>query len=216
MPRANPYRVAIEETLPQLGELDLERLQALASECTVCPIHEKATQLVFGEGPKDARIAFVGEQPGDQEDKQGRPFVGPAGKLFASVLDEIGVEREATYITNVVKHFKWEPRGKRRLHSKPSAREVGGCQAWLEAELKLLEPELLVCLGSTAAKALFGKDFKVSERRGELLTDTPWAPYAMATLHPSALLRLPDKQLFVEAKARFAENLKKAIAALAC
>jgi len=170
----------------------LERLREAAAGCKACPLWETATQTVFGEGAADADLAFVGEQPGDREDLEGRPFVGPAGKLFDEALLEAEIDRSRVYVTNVVKHFKWKPQGKRRIHQKPNWREIAACRPWLEAELAVLKPRVLVCLGATAAQALFGRDFRVSRERGELV-DSPLAPNAIATVHPSSILRAEDR-----------------------
>jgi DNA polymerase len=151
---------------------------------------------------------FVGEQPGDSEDIAGRPFVGPAGKLLDQVLEEVGIDRSQVYVTNVVKHFKWIPAGKRRLHAKPNAREVSACRPWLEAEIASVKPKVLVCLGATAAQALLGRNFRVSRQRGELIS-SPLAPYAIATVHPSSLLRAPDEETRRLEKERFVEYLRK-------
>src|SRR5467141_1881726 len=169
------------------GELKLEKLRAAAASCTACPLYKTGTQTVFGEGLDTARAVFVGEQPGDAEDKAGRPFVGPAGKLLDRALEEAGIDRSAVYVTNVVKHFKWEPRGKRRIHSKPNAAEIGACRPWLDTEIALVKPRALVCLGATAAQALLGKTFKVSRQRGEFI-ESSLAPLVSATVHPSSIL----------------------------
>jgi uracil-DNA glycosylase len=170
----------------------LERLREAAAGCKACALWEAATQTVFGEGAADADLAFVGEQPGDREDLEGRPFVGPAGKLFDEALLEAEIDRSRVYVTNVVKHFKWKPQGKRRIHQKPNWREIAACRPWLDAELAVLKPRVLVCLGATAAQALFGRDFRVSRQRGELV-DSPLAPKAIATVHPSSILRAEDR-----------------------
>jgi uracil-DNA glycosylase family protein len=151
---------------------------------------------------------FVGEQPGDQEDQQGRPFVGPAGKLLDSALEEAGIGREKTYITNAVKHFKWELRGKRRIHKKPSGSEIAACRPWLDAEIATLQPEVIVCLGATAAQALLGRDFRVTQHRGELMKSS-LAPFIMATVHPSSILRAPDEETRRAEMKRFIDDLKK-------
>jgi len=151
---------------------------------------------------------FVGEQPGDSEDIAGRPFVGPAGKLLDQVLEEVGIDRSQVYVTNVVKHFKWIPAGKRRLHAKPNAREISACRPWLEAEIASVKPKVLVCLGATAAQALLGRNFRVSRQRGELIS-SPLAPYAIATVHPSSLLRAPDEETRRQETERFVEDLRK-------
>jgi DNA polymerase len=169
----------------------LKRLRADAKRCQACPLWENATQTVFGAGDGHAPVMLVGEQPGDEEDRQGLPFVGPAGRLLDRALEAAKIDRAHVYITNAVKHFKWEPRGKRRLHKTPAQREIEACHQWLEGEIRAIKPKVIVCLGATAAKALFGPDFKVSTMRGRLI-ETPHAPRAFATFHPSALLRLRD------------------------
>jgi uracil-DNA glycosylase family protein len=171
----------------------LPKLRAAAAGCTACPLYRTGTQTVFGEGLAAARAVFVGEQPGDSEDKIGRPFVGPAGKLLDRALEEAGIDRKLVYVTNVVKHFKWTARGKRRLHEKPNAREIAACRPWLEAELAVIHPEVLVCLGATAAQALLGRSFKVTRMRGEILQHEA-ARSVMATVHPSSILRAPDDE----------------------
>jgi DNA polymerase len=167
---------------------DLPALRRAAAKCEGCPLFAHATQTVFGEGPAASRAVFVGEQPGDAEDRAGQPFVGPAGKLFDEMLAAAGIDRRAIYVTNAVKHFKWKPQGKRRLHARPSSREIMACRPWLEAELAALEPDLLICLGATAAQALFGRTFKLTQRRGVPFA-SDWARWTLATWHPSAVLR---------------------------
>jgi DNA polymerase len=189
---------------------ELPTLKRAARGCQGCDLYLHATQTVFGEGPPAARLMLVGETPGDQEDLAGRPFVGPAGRLLDQALVEAGVEREKVYVTNVVKHFKWTPSGNRRLHAKPSSREIGACRAWLEAELQVVHPEMIVCLGATAAQALLGKQFRITRQRGQILP-SEWAPRTMATYHPSALLRAPDKQQRADMYAQFVADLKTAI-----
>lgn len=180
-PSARPF-------VPATANLDELREAALA--CRGCDLYRDATQTVFGEGPPDARLVFVGEQPGDQEDRRGRPFVGPAGEVFDRALAEAELDRQRVYVTNAVKHFKFViQRGGRRIHQTPRQIEIGACRPWLEAELSVIRPELLVCLGATASKALLGPDFRLMKQRGEFLRGTPWAPRVMATLHPSAVLR---------------------------
>jgi uracil-DNA glycosylase len=176
--------------LPERPTLD--RLREAAAGCRGCHLWERATQTVFGEGAASAGVMVVGEQPGDQEDVAGKPFVGPAGRLLDQALEEAGIDRRQAFVTNVVKHFKWEPRGKRRIHQKPNWGEMAACRPWLEAELEVVEPDVLVCLGATAAQALIGRDFRVSRRRGELV-DSPLARYVLATVHPSSILRQRDK-----------------------
>jgi uracil-DNA glycosylase len=166
----------------------LPSLRRAAASCKGCPLHELGTQTVFGNGPTSAPLMLVGEQPGNDEDQQGEPFVGPAGQLLDRALAQAGITREQAYVTNVVKHFKWVARGKRRLHQKPTAREIGACLPWLESELALIRPKILVCLGATAAQALLGKDFRVTESRGRLL-ESHLAPMVIATVHPSSILR---------------------------
>ena len=172
----------------------LPTLKAAASGCTACPIHQLGGATVFGVGDGHSPLMLVGEQPGDQEDKQGLPFVGPSGRLLDQALESAGIVRSAAYVTNVVKHFKWEPRGKRRIHSKPSASEIQACKPWLEHEIELIKPKVVVALGSTAAMALFGKDFRVTKSRGEPVP-TKLAPHGLATIHPSAILREVDENL---------------------
>ena len=180
-----------------------------AKGCRACHLYEHATQTVFGAGPADARIVMVGEQPGDQEDLQGQPFVGPAGKLLDKAMDEAGMDRSLVYLTNAVKHFKFEPRGKRRLHKKPNAAEIDACFPWLEAELELIKPEVVVCLGATAAQALLGRAFRLTQHRGEFLAH-PRTKSVLATLHPSALLRMPEPERRHEEYKLFVNDLKLA------
>jgi DNA polymerase len=175
------------------ARLTLPRLRLAASRCTACDLYKTGTQTVFGEGLETARAIFVGEQPGDIEDRVGRPFVGPAGKLLDRALEEAGIDRKLVYVTNVVKHFKWTARGKLRLHEKPNAREIAACRPWLEAELEVIKPQVLVCLGATAAQALLGKSFRVTKMRGEILS-SDLAEKVMATVHPSSILRAPDDE----------------------
>lgn len=183
-------------------------LREAAAECTACPLYRNATQTVFGEGPEGAVAMLVGEQPGDAEDVAGHPFVGPAGKLLDRCLAEAGIDRSRTYVTNTVKHFKWVPRGTRRIHSKPSAVEIEACFPWLEAEIAAVGPRIIVALGATAAQALFGKAFRVTRDRGRLVPSN-LAPYALATVHPSALLRAPDEETRHREIRRFIDDLRK-------
>jgi uracil-DNA glycosylase family protein len=169
---------------------DIEDLRIAAKSCLGCPLWTTATQTVFGEGPADAKIMLIGEQPGDQEDRQGRPFVGPAGRLLDQALRELGIERTEIYVTNAVKHFKWTPSGPRRLHAKPGRREIIACRPWLDAEIEALKPDRIGLLGATAAQSLLGAGFKVTESRGQVLTDTGFARIVVATIHPSAILRM--------------------------
>jgi DNA polymerase len=200
MTRSGKDREAPKDATPFLPErLSLPALREAASECEGCDLYLAATQTVFGEGPKSARVVFVGEQPGDSEDREGRPFVGPAGKLFDRALAQAGIERRTTYVTNAVKHFSFEPRGKARLHKKPRVGEVRACAPWLRAELKVIQPDVLVLLGATAAQAVFGPSFRISRERG-VVKSGEQAKSIIATIHPSAVLRAPDdearKELF--------------------
>jgi DNA polymerase len=187
--------------------LSLLGLREAASGCQACPLWKTGTQTVFGEGLKRAEAMFVGEQPGDREDREGRPFVGPAGRLLDEAFEEAEIDRSLAYVTNVVKHFKWKPKGKRRIHAKPSWSEIAACRPWLEAELAVVRPRVLVCLGATAAQALLGRDFRVTQRRGELV-DTDLAPTATATVHPSAILRAPDDESRRAEFAAFVDDLR--------
>jgi uracil-DNA glycosylase family protein len=184
----------------------------VAKACTACHLYKHATQTVFGEGPKGAKLMLLGEQPGDQEDVAGEPFVGPAGKMLDRALEEAGIKRAEVYVTNTVKHFKWEPRGKRRLHKKPNSREIAACRPWLEAELRLVRPGLLVCLGATAAQAIFGPAFRVTRDRGKLL-ESELAPKVLATVHPSSLLRQPDEESREREYKLFVADLRAALKA---
>ena len=181
---AEPF-VPERKTLPALREA--------VQSCRGCDLYRNATQAVFGEGARDAEVLFVGEQPGDKEDLAGKPFVGPAGQLLDQALEEAGIDRSQTYVTNAVKHFKWQARGKRRIHQKPSWSEAAACRPWLEAELDVVRPSVIVCLGATAAQSLLGPDFRVTRHRGELL-DSDLAEHVTATIHPSAILRRQDEE----------------------
>ncbi len=172
---------------------DLAELAAAAARCTACPLYANATQTVWGDGPRDATIVLVGEQPGDDEDRAGRPFVGPAGRLLDRALADAGIPRAQCWVTNAVKHFKWTPRGKRRIHERPNAREVAACRPWLESELGSLRPTVLVCLGATATAAVFGTSARVMRDRGKTLS-SPFAERTLVTVHPSAILRAPDEE----------------------
>ena len=185
-------------------------LQTAARTCKACDLWRNATQTVFGEGAAQARVMFVGEQPGDSEDKAGHPFVGPAGKLLDEVLVEVGIDRSEVYLTNVVKHFKWAAaeRGKRRIHKKPRHSEIEACRPWLDAELQVVRPEVLVCLGASAAQTLLGKDFRVTRDRGTLIK-SELALYVMATAHPSSILRAPDSEAREQQRREFARDLRK-------
>lgn len=190
----------------------LATIRKAAKHCTACHLYKKATQTVFGEGPTKARIVLVGEQPGDYEDVAGKPFVGPAGKIMDRALEEAGIDREKVYVTNAVKHFKWEPRGKRRIHQKPNAREVAACRPWLEAELRIVRPKLVIALGATAGQAIFGPTFRVTRERGKLLS-SELAPKVVATVHPSSLLRQPDEESRLREYKHFVSDLRVALKA---
>jgi uracil-DNA glycosylase family protein len=192
-PASHTESVATETAAPLVPPRpSLRTLKEAAAGCTACPLHETGTQTVFGEGLVRAEILFVGEQPGDREDRDGRPFVGPAGRLLDQALDEVGIDRRLAYVTNVVKHFKWTPRGKRRIHAKPSWSEIAACRPWLDAEIEVVRPRVIVCLGATAAQALLGRDFRVTRQRGEVV-DSGYGIPAIATVHPSSILRAEDE-----------------------
>ena len=188
--RSNDEEFARPAAPPNTSKLSA--LRDAARACTACHLYKSATQTVFGEGPKRASIMLVGEQPGDYEDLVGKPFVGPAGQIMNRALEEAGIARQEVYVTNAVKHFKWEPRGKRRIHQKPNAREIAACRPWLEAELRIVKPKLVVLLGATAAQTIFGSSFRVTRERGKVLS-SKFAPKIVATVHPSSLLRQPDE-----------------------
>ena len=187
---------------------NLKKLQQASKGCKNCDLWERGTQTVFGEGEPSSKVMFIGEQPGNDEDLQGRPFVGPAGRLLDKLLVEAGVDRTKVYVTNAVKHFKWEPRGKRRIHKKPNSMEVTACRPWLEAEIASVHPKVIICLGATAAQALLGRDFRVTQHRGELL-ESSLAPHVMATVHPSSILRAPDEETRHEEMRRFVQDMRK-------
>lgn len=186
----------------------LNTAREASKECRGCDLWKRGTQTVFGEGRRTARVAFVGEQPGDQEDLTGKPFVGPAGRLLDNALEQAGIDRRDVYVTNVVKHFKWEPRGKRRIHQKPNAAEIQACRPWLDVELALVKPQLVVCLGATAAQALLGKSFKVTQHRGEIIQGVIDAAIT-ATVHPSSILRAPDDESRHREMERFVDDLTR-------
>ena len=190
----------------------LATLKSAAKACTACHLYKHATQTVFGEGPKGSTLMLLGEQPGDQEDLAGKPFVGPAGKILDRALEEAGIDRAKVYVTNTVKHFKWEPRGKRRIHKKPNSREIAACRPWLEAELRVVRPDLLVCMGATAAQAVFGPSFRVTRERGKVL-ESDLASKVVATVHPSSLLRQPDEESREREYKLFVADLRTAIKA---
>jgi len=192
------------------GRPTLVSVRDAARDCRACDLWKLGTQTVFGEGARRAAIMLVGEQPGDQEDLSGHPFVGPAGRMLDRALEEAGIDRSTVYVTNVVKHFKWEPRGKRRLHKKPNAAEITACRPWLETEIQLVRPRALVCLGATAAQALLGASFKVTAHRGEFI-ESQLAPLVLATVHPSSLLRAPDDETRRRETERFIEDLRTVV-----
>src|SRR6185312_2910108 len=194
-----------KRTLPSLREA--------ATVCKGCDLWKSGTQTVFGEGNPRARVFMVGEQPGDKEDIQGRPFVGPAGAVLDKALQAAGIDRDDVYVTNIVKHFKWEQRGKRRIHKKPSALEISACRPWLDAEIEVARPEVVVLLGASAAQGLLGRDFRVSQQRGQWVR-SGIAPVVMATVHPSSILRAPDDESRHEEMRKFVADLKKVAARL--
>ena len=206
--------VSVTQLIP--GKLTLSALRQAAAHCRGCDLYLKATQTVFGEGPESARVMLVGEQPGDREDLAGKPFVGPAGRVLDEALAEAGVDRKDVYVSNVVKHFRWEgaARGKRRIHKKPRAWEIQACRPWLDAELAVVQPEVLVCLGASAAQALLGRNFSVTRQRGEFLKSS-LAPNVMATVHPSSILRAPDSESRHAEMKKFIADLKKVARVLA-
>jgi uracil-DNA glycosylase family protein len=195
------------------GPADLDALRAASAHCRGCHLYEDATQTVFGEGAEQAEVVLVGEQPGDREDREGEPFVGPAGRLLDRGLDEAGIDRNLAYVTNVVKHFKWRPAGKRRIHQKPDAQEVAACRPWLDAELAVLHPRIVVCLGATAAQALLGRSFRVTQQRGRLV-EWDREPLALATVHPSSILRAPDDETRAREFDAFVSDLRVAASVL--
>jgi DNA polymerase len=206
MPRSRDDEAAGRALPPATSSL--ATLRTAAADCKACELWKRGTQTVFGAGPKKARVMLVGEQPGDEEDLQGAPFVGPAGQLLDRALGEAGIDRAAVYVTNAVKHFKWTPRGKRRIHEKPRDQEVDACLPWLEAEIAAVRPALVVCLGATAARALLGKSFRVTRAHGEIVT-RPAGPALMGTFHPSAVLRAPDSDARRAAMATLVADLAK-------
>ncbi|HET7746583.1 MAG TPA: UdgX family uracil-DNA binding protein [Vicinamibacteria bacterium] len=210
MPRAAVLETAAPLVPPRPT---LATLRAASAGCRACHLWKRGTQTVFGEGAKRSRVMFVGEQPGNDEDQAGRPFVGPAGRLLDKALAEAGIDRDFAYVTNVVKHFKWEPRGKRRIHAKPDRLEITACRPWLDAEIAVVRPEVLVCLGATAAQALLGPKFRVTRERGQFV-ESPLAPRVTATVHPSSILRAPDDETRRAETLRFVENLRVVASAL--
>jgi uracil-DNA glycosylase family protein len=212
-PRPETHTPTTPRPSTRTGKNSIAALRADAANCRACPLYKNATQTVFGEGRQTARIVFVGEQPGDREDLAGKPFVGPAGQLLDRALQQAGVDRAATYVTNAVKHFKFEPRGKRRIHKKPNEQEISACHQWLDRELHSIEPELIVALGATAARAVFGKATAIGKNRGHVISKPPLgtdiAADVLVTVHPSYLLRVPDEDREA-AFAQFVDDLKLA------
>jgi DNA polymerase len=202
-----PLKTSAEEFLPP--RLNLKALREAAEHCRGCDLYKNATQTVFGEGPRRASMIMLGEMPGDEEDKQGHPFVGPAGRLLDDAIDEAGLARDEVYITNAVKHFRWEPRGNRRLHKKPSARQIVACKPWLHAEILVVEPAIIVCLGATAAQTMLGRDFRITKHRGKFFKNKH-AAWLMATYHPSAILRAPEREDRHRMRSEFVEDLRHA------
>ena len=200
-----------ENLIPE--QLTLPGLQKAAADCKACDLWENATQTVFGAGKRSAKVLFIGEQPGNDEDLQGKPFVGPAGRLLDQALEQAAIDRSQTYVTNVVKHFKWEPRGKRRIHKKPNSAEIQACRPWLEAEIATVKPKIIVCLGATAAQTLLGKGFRVTQQRGQLIPSS-LANAIIATVHPSSILRAPDERSRHLEMNLFIDDLKVVAAAL--
>jgi DNA polymerase len=202
MPRTEP---SAAEFIPE--HATPRALRESVQKCRGCDLYARATQAVFGEGPNSAEIVLIGEQPGDEEDRQGHPFVGPSGKLLDRALVDAGIDRSSLYVTNAVKHFKFEERGKRRLHKKPSGVEIRACQPWLEAEINLIQPRI-VCLGATAAQTIFGSTYRLTKERGQFVQNS-WAPHVTSTVHPSAILRAPDEEQRHVEYERFVDDLKK-------
>lgn len=192
--------------------VSLTKLRKAAAGCTACPLYRNATKTVFGEGAAHAKVVFVGEQPGDQEDVTGKPFVGPAGQLLNRALEDAGIDRGETYVTNAVKHFKWVPRGKRRLHEKPNRMEIAACKPWLMAEMEAIRPEILVCLGATAAQTILGPAVRVLRDRGQF-RESEFSEQTFVTVHPSSLLRAPDEKSREQAYRDFVGDLRKVAAA---
>ncbi len=206
MERTRSESESARDFLPQ--KLTTESLREAAADCKGCDLYKNATQTVFGEGPSHAEVVFIGEQPGDQEDRQGLPFVGPAGRMLDKALADAGISRDQVYVTNAVKHFKWIWRGKRRLHQKPSIREVAACKPWLEAEIQALRPNMVVCMGATAAQSYFGKPVLITKERGKFIPSETGRPVAFVTIHPSAIYRHHEKPEQEEEYRRFAAEMK--------
>lgn len=207
-----PAKTSAADFLPE--KITLPSLREAAAGCRGCELYKRGTQTVFGEGAKKSPVMLVGEAPGDREDLAGKPFVGPAGRLLDEALLAAGIERDDAYLTNAVKHFSWEERGKRRLHKKPTWGQVQACRPWLQAEILTVAPKLIVCLGATAAQSLLGNDFRITKSRGQVL-ETEWAPFLVATYHPSAILRAPDPDVMARMKGEFVDDLRGAARKLA-
>jgi DNA polymerase len=208
--RTNDGEYARPATPPETSSL--KETRDAARKCTACHLYKRATQTVFGEGPKNAPMMLIGEQAGDSEDVAGKPFVGPAGKIMDRALAEAGIDRQQVYVTNAVKHFKWEPRGKRRIHQKPNSREIAACRPWLEAELRLVKPKMVLVMGATAAQTIFGPSFRVTRDRGKVLS-SKFAAKVVATVHPSSLLRQPDEASREREYKHFVADLRVALRA---
>jgi len=207
MARVTKPKTSAADFLP--SKRDLKSLSIAARTCRGCELYQHATQTVFGAGPSAARLMLVGEQPGDQEDRTGAPFVGPAGRVLDEALEEAGIDRDDVYVTNAVKHFKSIKRDKRRLHAKPSAREAAACRPWLEAEIEAIHPDVLICLGATAAQSLLGSAFRLTQHLGEPV-ESHWVPWMLATYHPSAILRAPDEAARAEMREQLVRDLRQA------
>ena len=205
MSRPKPPTRSALDYIPKTDALDA--LKVAAQSCHGCDLYLQATQTVFGEGRARSEVLFVGEQPGDQEDRAGKPFVGPAGRLLDECMVEAGIDRSKAYVTNAVKHFKWEPRGKLRIHKKPRSLEIVACRPWLDAEIKAVDPKLIVCLGATAAQSLLGSQFRVTQQRGEVI-EAPGLPPIVATVHPSSILRAQDEESRARERQLFVDDLK--------
>jgi len=204
-------RESAEDLIPE--KPTILSLKEAAADCRACDLWKRATQTVFGEGRRRAKVMLIGEQPGNEEDLEGEPFVGPAGRLLDEALGQAGIDRREAYVTNVVKHFKWEARGKRRIHKRPNSAEIEACRPWLEAEIDAVKPSIIICLGATAAQSLLGKQFRVTRQRGQFI-ESPLAPLVMATVHPSSILRAPDEETRRTEMRRFIDDLKKIAVAL--
>jgi uracil-DNA glycosylase len=205
MPTRKPAISTAAALIPP--DANLGQVREIAAGCQACDLYKNATQTVFGDGRLRAKVMLVGEQPGNDEDLEGKPFVGPAGRLLDKSLEDAGIDRSLAYVTNVVKHFKWEPRGKRRIHAKPNAAEITACLPWLQTEIRLVHPAVLVCLGATAAQAILGRQFKVTQHRGEVV-ESALAPRVVATVHPSSILRAPDDESRRAETQRFVDDLR--------